>query len=78
MDSSKSFILLITAITACLGVIGITAGLLYEWIILGSIATDLTQLSLYVGALAAFVGAGSLTKMSAERKERKEKMETKE
>ena len=71
MRSSKSFVLLLTAVTGCIGVLAISAGLVIEWARQGHITTDLSQLGIYLGGLATFVGAGSISKVSAERRERK-------
>ena len=71
MRSSKSFVLLLTAVTGCIGVLAISAGLVIEWARQGHITTDLSQLGIYLGGLATFVGAGSISKVSAERREKK-------
>lgn len=71
MKSSKSFVLLLTAMTGCAGVLAISAGLLWEWLTQHHITTDLSQLGIYLGGLATFVGAGSISKVTAERRERR-------
>ncbi len=70
MRSSKSFVLLLTAVTGCIGVLAVSAGLVIEWARQGHITTDLSQLGIYLGGLATFVGAGSISKVSAERRGR--------
>lgn len=73
--SSKSFTLLLTAATGCLGVICISIGLLVEWFTAGYIRTSLSEMSMYIASLGVFVGSGALTKISGEKRERKERAE---
>lgn len=75
MASSKSFTLLLTAATGCLGVICISIGLLVEWFTAGYIRTSLSEMSMYIASLGVFVGSGALTKISGEKRERKERAE---
>lgn len=75
MASSKSFTLLLTAATGCLGVICISIGLLVEWFTSGYIRTSLSEMSMYIASLGVFVGSGALTKISGEKRERKERAE---
>lgn len=75
MASSKSFTLLLTAATGCLGVICISIGLLVEWFTAGYIRTSLSEMSMYIASLGVFVGSGALTKISGEKRERKEREE---
>lgn len=70
LASSKSFTLLLTAFTGCLGVLCISAGLLIEWIQAGYIRTSLSELSMYIASLGAFVASGSLSKINGEKRER--------
>ena len=75
MASSKSFTLLLTAATGCLGVICISIGLLVEWFTVGYIRTSLSEMSMYIASLGVFVGSGAITKISGEKRERKEREE---
>nr|DAQ30878.1 MAG TPA: hypothetical protein [Caudoviricetes sp.] len=75
MASSKSFTLLLTAATGCLGVICISIGLLVEWFTAGYIRTSLSEMSMYIASLGVFVGSGAITKISGEKRERKERAE---
>lgn len=75
LASSKSFTLLLTAATGCLGVICISIGLLVEWFTAGYIRTSLSEMSMYIASLGVFVGSGALTKISGEKRERKERAE---
>lgn len=75
LASSKSFTLLLTAATGCLGVICISIGLLVEWFTAGYIRTSLSEMSMYIASLGVFVGSGALTKISGEKRERKEREE---
>lgn len=75
MASSKSFTLLLTAGTGCLGVICISIGLLVEWFTAGYIRTSLSEMSMYIASLGVFVGSGAITKISGEKRERKERAE---
>lgn len=70
LDSSKSFTLLLTAATGCLGVICISIGLLVEWFKTGYIRTSLSEMSMYIASLGVFVGSGALTKISSEKREK--------
>lgn len=71
LASSKSFTLLLTAFTGCVGVFCISIGLLVEWFQAGYIRTDLSEMSMYIASLGVFVGSGALTKISQEKRERK-------
>lgn len=73
--SSKSFTLLLTAATGCLGVICISIGLLVEWFTAGYIRTSLSEMSMYIASLGVFVGSGAISKISGEKRERKEREE---
>lgn len=75
MASSKSFTLLLTAATGCLGVICISIGLLVEWFTAGYIRTSLSEMSMYIASLGVFVGSGAISKISGEKRERKERAE---
>lgn len=75
MASSKSFTLLLTSATGCLGVICISIGLLVEWFTVGYIRTSLSEMSMYIASLGVFVGSGALTKISGEKRERKDRVE---
>lgn len=75
LASSKSFTLLLTAATGCLGVICISIGLLVEWFTAGYIRTSLSEMSMYIASLGVFVGSGAITKISGEKRERKERAE---
>lgn len=72
LASSKSFTLLLTAATGCIGVLCISIGLLIEWIKTGFIRTSLSEMSMYIASLGVFVGSGALTKISGEKREKKE------
>lgn len=76
LASSKSFTLLLTAATGCFGVVCISIGLLLEWYKMGYIRTSLSEMSMYIASLGVFVGSGALTKISGEKRERKERSET--
>lgn len=73
LASSKSFTLLLTASTGCLGVVCISLGLLVEWFKTGYIRTNLAEMSMYIASLGVFVGSGALTKISQEKRERKDR-----
>lgn len=75
LASSKSFTLLLTAATGCLGVICISIGLLVEWFTAGYIRTSLSEMSMYIASLGVFVGSGAISKISGEKRERKEREE---
>lgn len=75
LASSKSFTLLLTAATGCFGVVCISIGLLLEWYKMGYIRTSLSEMSMYIASLGVFVGSGALTKISGEKRERKERSE---
>jgi len=75
LASSKSFTLLLTAATGCLGVICISIGLLVEWFTVGYIRTSLSEMSMYIASLGVFVGSGAISKISGEKRERKEREE---
>lgn len=75
LASSKSFTLLLTAATGCLGVICISIGLLVEWFTAGYIRTSLSEMSMYIASLGVFVGSGAISKISGEKRERKERAE---
>lgn len=75
LASSKSFTLLLTAATGCLGVICISIGLLVEWFTAGYIRTSLSEMSMYIASLGVFVGSGALTKISGEKRERRDRLD---
>lgn len=69
--SSKSFFLVLITFMGCflLAVVGFI--LIFEVIKNGTIKTDLSGLSLFVGSITALFGAAGLTKCIGERNENK-------
>lgn len=70
--SSKNFFLVTVTLIGCLMLLVPVFALTYEVIAMHTIATDLTGMAAYIGAVASLFGTAGLTKAWSEKYENKE------
>ena len=68
--SSKNFFLVVITIIGCLLLLVPVVALTIEALVMHTIATDLTGMAAYIGAVSTVLGMGGFTKVMSERYER--------